>query len=899
MTLTENARRLEAATVTTLSETGIPNEQDILSLASQLRKIPVYSVTDEEFDLVIRRLHQALRIDMGLGTRIVNEYTPWLQARKPSIDPFYWRRYQLSLKAQGLAPKVVNALDNVTDEILDLSGDPSSHNGWPRRGLVMGDVQSGKTSNYTALISKAADAGYRLVILLTGTLESLRRQTQGRLDAGFVGLDSSGVVTRNRKRREIGVGLIDGRRAAGVFTSTLTDFRVSTVNQLGFRLDAFNEPVLLVVKKNARILANLTEWLRNYNANSEGLIDLPLLLVDDEADNASVNTNPEKATAINAAIRSVLKVFPRSTYIGFTATPFANVFIHPESTEDMLGDDLFPRDFVYALDSPSNYIGASKLFGNVDRSPSLRLVEDGEAIFPRGHTAALHVSKLPTSLLESIRTFVIANAIMDLRGNCPRHRSMLINVSHFTAVQEQVRDIVDEFMRKLQEDVRNYSALPEDEALQNLTIADLLSTYRSEFAVCEFSWTEVQAALSRAALPISVRSVNQRSGAASVSYVGYEQDGLRLIAVGGNSLSRGLTLEGLCVSYFLRYTQMYDSLLQMGRWFGYRPNYEDLMRLWMTEQAANWYSHIAEASEELRDQVRHMQTSRLRPIDFGIKVRSHPDALVITARNKMRHSSEVTRIMSVSEEALETPRLLIDKAIITGNYRAMMQAIDRIPSESHLEGASAVWTGVPKEIVVELLRAFVAHPLNVTFHPEDLASFVHRSSEPKLQWWDVVVPSGSGKDHPIRKGVAVRLQQRKLAIDERSRSILVNEQKLRVGSRGLERAGMSDAQIAEAERTFREDPENSEKQNVPDRAYRAYRKRPLLALHFLEGKVGEADFAVAEGTVLGALGLSFPRLSSESERVIYRINLVEIRNLLSGTEAGEESDDAEEELIED
>lgn len=311
MNFSDNAKRLETATIISLTETGMPTEEEILSLAGQLRNIGIYKVTDEEFDLVLRSLHQKLRIDMGIGARVVNDQTPWVQARKPSIDPFYWSRYQINLRKQGLPPKVVLSLDKVTDDILDLSGNPVTNNGWPRRGLVMGDVQSGKTSNYTGLICKAADAGYRLVILLTGTLESLRRQTQERLDAGFVGLDSSGIVSRNKMRREIGVGLIDGARAAGVFTSTLQDFRASTINQLGFRLEAFNEPVLLVVKKHKRILENLTEWLKNYNADGNGQIDLPMMLIDDEADNASVNTSPERITAINGAIRSLLKIFPR------------------------------------------------------------------------------------------------------------------------------------------------------------------------------------------------------------------------------------------------------------------------------------------------------------------------------------------------------------------------------------------------------------------------------------------------------------------------------------------------------------------------------------------------------------------------------------------------------------
>lgn len=894
MTLSENARRLEIGTMTSLTETGMPTEQEVLTLATQLRGLPFYSVSDEEFELVIRRLHQALRIDMGLGSRVVDQYVPWLQARKPEIDPFYWRRYQISLRKNGWPPKVVNALDTVTDQILDLAGNPKSHSGWPRRGLVMGDVQSGKTSNYTGLICKAADAGYRLVILLTGTLESLRRQTQERLDSGFVGLDSSGVVTRNSRRRDIGVGLINGSRAAGVFTSTLVDFRAATVNQLGFRLDAFNEPVLLVVKKNKRILENLTGWLKTYNAGSNGVSDLPLLLIDDEADNASVNTNPEKATSINAAIRGLLKTFPRSTYIGFTATPFANVFIHPDSTEEMLGDDLFPSDFVYALDPPSNYLSASKIFGDDATVDCLRLIDDADEIFFRGHRADHSVERLPASLIEAVSAFFVINAIMDLRGNTPKHRSMLVNVSHFTGVQNQVRDQLEEIVRQLQEDVRNYSALSSSEALRNRSLRHIHDAYVQQFAASGQSWESVRSALAAATLPIVVRAVNQGTGAASLDYVQHEQHGLRAIAVGGNSLARGLTLEGLCISYFYRSTQMYDTLLQMGRWFGYRPNYEDLTKIWMSDEAANWYAHIAEATEELRQEIRQMQLSGLSPRDFGMKVRAHPDSLLITARNKMRNSEQITRVLSISGEGLETPRLLSDEKTISANFQAAKLFLDSVSDKGYARetNSNPLWRSVEKELVVELLRNFTCHPLNLGFQSDDLASFISRSDDELLDEWDVVIPNGSGETAlALSSDLPIKPQRRKVQVDANVRSILINEKKMRVGSRGVEKEGMSPSQITSAESDFWNNPENATKSNVPDKAYRLHRKHPLLILHFVEGHVKEGPIMLPDGIALVALGLSFPALSGPSERVTYRINLVEIRNLLADENREPEDED--------
>lgn len=896
--MNENARRLEAAVITSLTITGLPTEQEIVDLATQLRAIPIYSVSEEEFESVIGRLKESLRIDMGLGNRVVEDHAPWLLARKASIETFYWDRYGAYLKQHGMAPKVVAALDRVTDDILDLLGNPEDTAGWPRRGLVMGDVQSGKTSNYTGLICKAADAGYRLVILLTGTLESLRRQTQGRLDSGFVGLDSAGVVTRTQQRREVGVGLINATRAAGVFTSTAADFRVAMVNQLGFRLEAINEPVLLVVKKNKKILENLTSWLVTYNANRGGSIDAPMLLIDDEADNASVNTNPEKATAVNAAIRNLLRIFPRSSYVGFTATPFANVFINPETKEEMLGDDLFPRDFIYALEAPTNYVGAGLLFGDESPLDALRTIDDADEFFPARHRASLEIAGLPESLINALKTFLVVNAIMDLRPNVPVHRSMLVNVSHYTAVQNQVREELELVLKKMQQDIRNYSGLTPEEAERNFTIAALRQTWEREFAESGVSWQRVLQQLNQAVQPIEIRAVNQRTGAASLDYSIYKDNGLRVVAVGGNSLSRGLTLEGLCVSYFYRNTQMYDTLLQMGRWFGYREGYIDLFRIWMSEEAINWYGHISDASEELRREIRWMQTARLKPIDFGLKVRAHPESLLITARNKMRHSHAVTRLISVSNDLIETTRLYSDPARVEANYRASIRFLESLTASSaerDVSNKNPLWRRVPSGLVASLLSEFIGHPLNVKYQGRDLAKFISEGTDQVLSEWDVVIPQGDGVEIDLIEGLRINPEQRKLVSDPDTKSLLVSGKKMRVGSRGVEREGMSDPAKALAEKEFREEPKYAGATSIPDHLYRTHRERPLLMLHFLEETEapGRNKTRIPEGAVLCAIGLSFPRLANDGQLVTYRVNLVELRNMLETEVADDEEEDEE------
>jgi hypothetical protein len=897
--MNDNVQKIESTVLVTLPRDRFPEEAEVAALVEKLRAI--FPITDEERDALLRRLHTRLAIRMDTGTALVErDHQPWLHARKPQIEPFYWDRFSKHLFSIGWVPSVVTTLDMVTDDVLDLCGDPRRDGSWRRRGLVMGDVQSGKTATYTALCCKAADAGYRLIILLTGTLESLRRQTQERLDVGFIGLDSSGFLSPQRQNRALGVGLIDQSRTGVVFTSRTSDFSIKLVNQLSLRLNSFHEPILLVVKKNKRILQNLENWLRDYNAGPDRRIAAPLLLIDDEADSASVNTGSsnQEPTAINERIRALLALFRQSTYVGFTATPFANIFIDPDTDDEMLGDDLFPRDYIYALEPPTNYIGPATIFDENAAGNVLRDIEDADAIFPHGHKASLVVSELPESLLEALRCFVLTNALRDLRGEGGTHRSMLVNISRFTDVQMQLERLADERLRAMQNDIRNYSRLPSGEALRNPTIAALQATWDREFRDAGFPWEDVQVALRDAALPIVVRAVNQRTGLAALDYAANREGGLRVVAVGGLSLSRGLTLEGLSTSYFFRNSQMYDTLLQMGRWFGYRDSYDDLCRLWLTPEAQHWYSHITAATAELRAEIRRMRNQNLTPHEFGLKVRAHPDSLIVTARNKMRLAKTVERVISVSEQALETATLRNDPESIQVNaaiVKDFLQAIERAGAmrrKSPFGKGNPVWTGVPKGEVAQILRRFRVHPRNVTFQGEDLATFLERTDEARLQVWDVVLPSGDEPEKQLLPGLSYKPQKRKVTYIN-GRDILVSGKKARVGSRGVEREGIDPRVVQMAQDRYR--AENDGKTNVPDRVYRAVRERPLLLIHCIAAESAGVKLQTGEESHI-ALGLSFPRFddSGVARRVTYRVNVVEWRNFFDNeTDDEQDPDDVE------
>lgn len=899
----DNATKIESSVLAVFpGSTDAVSEDALLDLATSLRR--AFPVDDTQFDALVRRLQHKLAITMQMGVFIAPDFHPWLANRKASIDPFYSTRFSQYLRGiQKWSPNVVSTLDRVSDEILDLAGDPTQTGNFARRGLIVGDVQSGKTAMYTALTCKAADAKYGLIVLLTGTIESLRRQTQLRMDEGFVGRDSSELLESNKfkKTSMVGVGTLDSSKTAVVFTSRQRDFNASVATNLGIGIKQAKEPILMVCKKNPKILENLRLWLEKQNAIN-GVIDASLLLIDDEADSASINTNADdvEATRTNREIRTLLKLFARSSYVGVTATPFANVFIQPDTQTDMEGDDLFPRDYIYALEAPVNYIGPVAVFHD-ETNAVIRTFDDSENTFPLNHKQGLNIVELPHSLEEAIHTYLLATVIRDLRGEGPTHRSMLINVSRFTAVQDLLVDFIDSRVREMQQEFRLYAKLPGDDAIkESPVIRRLHTTWEYEFADVS-KWTEIQDHLVESLSPVVVKAVNQRAGSANLDYHAYRDSGLRVIAIGGNSLSRGLTLEGLSTSYFLRNSKMYDTLLQMGRWFGYRPGYEDLCRLWMTEEAVNWYSHITGATQELRAEFLQMRQAGLRPIDFGLKVRSHPDSLIVTARNKMRSGKDYIHMISLSSQLLETVRLRSRPDINSANIEAarhFITSVRNIGSPKTPRGKGFLWSSVPKDVIANFMKHYNNDPLNFKFQMNAIADYLLATAETKLATWDVMLASGSGAPFEI-EGLTISTSRRTVLDLKDTGSILISGTKARVGSGGSEREGLTDYEEEQAKFFATEDGKG-----VADLHYRRFRSRPLLLMYFISGtlKIGNKGFEEEipfrpGGEPLLAFGLSFPNFddSAIAKKVPYRINIVEWRQFFA-TDIGIEDNDEQMQL---
>ncbi len=909
-----------------------PSEEDI---KSAIEKVSIMMpMSDAEKTTIEKLLQASYKVRMDLGDAVIKEstYHPWLATRKAHITPYYWNRYsKFLLLYEGWNQGVIDTLGDVSDTILDLCGNPEESGSWKRKGLVLGDIQSGKTSNYLALCNKAADAGYRIIILLTGTLESLRKQTQERVDAGFVGLNSRNILQKNPEKKYIGVGSVDSNRTAYPFTSLLSDFNSAKLQALNFTIKGLGEPVILVLKKNKSILDNLATWLSTRNTSIQGeKIDLPLLLIDDEADNASVNTNkPDlKPTAINEGIVKVLRLFNRSSYVAVTATPFANIFIDPDL--DKGGDDfnLFPSDFIYSLSAPTNYIGARRIFNEDSEFYSaLETIEDvlldadhGTYVFRSKARAAHEIPFLPQSLKDAIQYFLLVNAIMDLGGNKKTHRSMLINVSQYVKVQNQLFDMVTDYAKKLILKIQSYSKLSEYEALQVPEIFSLHQIWEryNLDKNNNYSWLEVQHSLYEATSPIVTRLVNQKSkekGLERLDYEPYKETGLRVIAIGGNSLSRGLTLEGLCVSYFDRNSQMYDTLMQMGRWFGYRKGYENLFKIWMEPEAISWYEYISEATDELREEIREMRRVGLTPREFGLKVQQNMASLFVTARSKMRATTTVEQWISLAAKVVETPRLIASKEkCLEVNLRITDELLRNLENENsfkkevyNFDDNRVVYTGVDKKEIARYIRSFIAHPRHIPFNSKDLSDYIENSTTHLT--WTVAVVGGSGEkleqEYFCKQISSLGLKYASRVVRKDDNCLLISGKRARVGVPGATKYGLDANTIKGIDAKYKK--EHPGVQTIPDKAYLSIERDPVLLIYIMKvdkekkateeaGKKRKFDSdeesieLINDFPIIG-LGLGFPGTIGGSEKVKYVLNRIGERELIEFEEDEEDEDE--------
>ncbi|HET7552707.1 MAG TPA: Z1 domain-containing protein [Gemmatimonadaceae bacterium] len=808
--MNENYKAVRAAAQMLLNQ---QHGQQSRSLESEeirsavLRTATLFGCADIDLDAIVADLEACFQTRIGAErvlTGADEKYAPWLNKRKAAIDWKFWTRYeQYLLREKSWPQATLDRLDETTDKILGLLTDPEQSGSWDRRGMVVGHVQSGKTANYIGLIAKAADAGYKLIVVLAGFHKSLRSQTQIRLEEGFLGYDRGATaVADGMPAAPIGVGLIDPLPRANSITARADDgdFKRQVANT--FAINPGGLPLLFVVKKNGPVLKNLLQWVRwAANASDERgrryVKDVPLLVIDDEADQGSIDTkqgainedgtpDPDHdPTQLNRRIRELLHLFDQSAYVGYTATPFANIFIHEQGRTEQEGEDLFPRSFIVSLPAPSNYVGPAEVFGyendageSVPGLPIIRLVDDYAVSDDPGETEGWmppkhkidHVPRyygsetLPPSLIQAIRTFILSCAARLARGQATDHNSMLVHVTRFTAVQQRVAEQIRKELLQVQRRLRYGDGDSSDQLLEELRelwendfeptsneIDERYAGYRS-FPNC---WVDIEPFVEQAALSISVREINGQAGEV-LDYVNHEGTGLNVIAVGGDKLSRGLTLEGLTVSYFLRASRMYDTLMQMGRWFGYRPGYLDLCRLYTTPELAEWYSHIAAASDELREDFNRMAASGATPREFGHRVRSHP-LMMVTSQVKMRHGASID--ITFDGDISETINFWRTRNRLEPNWRAAQRMIADIEASGKFPRPAPrpdgewdrdrvgawIWEDVSEQVVIDFLTSYKEHDASRRVKTKLLADYIRaEAGQGRLTTWSVMLANGSG-----------------------------------------------------------------------------------------------------------------------------------------------------------
>ncbi|TYB51295.1 Z1 domain-containing protein, partial [Microbispora tritici] len=626
----------------------------------------------------------------------------------------YWLALRGRFEAEGWPDERIASVDGSSSTVVAHTPRPDRSK-WDAKGLVVGYVQSGKTTNFTAVIAKLADVQYRLVIVLSGIHNGLRRQTQVRLDQYLKDLNPDRWVTLTEASRD--------------FVKPSHDVSAALSPE---------KTVLAVVKKNAAVLGKLINWLDTPNGR-KALASAPVLIVDDEADQASVATG-----RINPLIRKLLSLMPRCTYVGYTATPFANVFVDPTQ------EDLYPKSFILNLPRPDGYFGPEKIFGRdaVEWEPSdeqgppdgydmVRIVSEADVPLLRPGSKEPADGFSPAmidELVAAVHWFWLATAARRARGDSG-HSTMLIH----TSVKIAVHESYEAPLEALRQNARDGLASGRPEILdkwRNLWERESSRVPAGDFDRKQNTFDEVLPHLDDVIAATRIVLDNYRSQ----DRLDYSDPSVVAIAVGGNTLSRGLTLEGLVVSFFVRGATAYDTLLQMGRWFGYRTGFEDLPRIWMTPSLAAAFRHLATVEHEMRDDIDRYQRENLTPTQVAVRIRTHP-ALRITAKMGAAQPAYI----SYAGRRLQTRYFRHrDTEWLDTNRQAAENLVQDAVRHGHVEnvGGARLIRDVPVSLVKTFLSRYQVHEDSPDLDPTLMIKYIDQqltSDPPSLTTWSVAV----------------------------------------------------------------------------------------------------------------------------------------------------------------
>lgn len=697
------------------------------------RTMKASGVSEGAADRALEQLLAMARANRGQdepGAIDADDLEDWYPG--PGPDDHFWPGLKKSLREKGWGDAVVQSVDHQSTRVVARLASPGREE-FDTRGLVLGYVQSGKTANFTAVMAKAADAGYRLFIVLSGLTNLLRTQTQIRLDNDLV------QPTRDRW-----VWL----------TTEVDDFRAGNLQNINAYLaDHTTQRVICVIKKNATVLRRLLAWLRA--ASNPILQQAPVLIIDDEADQASVNTGrPEDdRSAINRLILNTLSRLPKSSYVGYTATPFANVLIDPAP------EDLYPKDFILSLPKSDNYFGPEVIFGRQRLRPDepeqdgldmIRRVTEDEisSLQPLSRDERDEFSPdLTDSLKTALQYFWLATAARRARGQESAHSTMLIHTTMYVIAHERLAEVVETYRRSFLRELMRGNTDELNDRLRQLWQDEQRRVPPELMGEEQTAFDAVRGHLLAVVAQCQVVVEN----AASAQRLDYSRPATQIV-VGGNVLSRGLTLEGLIVSYFIRTASAYDTLLQMGRWFGYRKGYSDLPRVWMTEELERYFYDLATVEQEIRNDIRRYEIERITPLDFGPRIRMHP-AMSITSRMKMQ--AAIPANVSYSDRRLQT--ILFnhrDEAWLRQNLNAASDLVRKalqFDEDRKYSGNTLILRRIPARLIAGFLDRYRFHDESVDLKTDLLQKYIREQNEQDelLEWNIGVVGKQVGPETPV------------------------------------------------------------------------------------------------------------------------------------------------------
>lgn len=715
------------------------------------------------------------------------QYERWIEKRNIPVQWNYFNRYIHYLTSIGRPIDVINNTEKSTYAIIERLGDPKHNIDQLQKGLVLGSVQSGKTANFNGVINRAIDSGYDIIIVFSGIMEDLRYQTQKRINHEVIGL---GEIDK-QINQDVGVGRIQKFGRDGIYqitsiTTTAGDFKKSMVDN---NFDFTNQRIL-ICKKNVSVLTNLIFWLKSSMPAGNKKLNNSLLVIDDEADNASLNNlghkGAEYASKVNGHIRALLDLFKRRSYLGYTATPFANILQdqHGALADDQawiipyryqgqrqeiscsLSPGLFPDKFIYKLASPSSYLGPRRFFSSgrdqegdqkiplIETIPELQ--DDEDIIFGEDDIV------LRRSLTDAIDCFILSIALRDSRksvlealpGYTP-HNTMLIHISRLIDEQDIAKDKVKKYISYLSDKIKNdtINNNPDGiyEKLQRqwnrffaYKVANIRSFLPEEYntdGLIPKSWDEISPFIPNAVKDIDVKAINSQTGD---KLVYTETEPRKYIAVGGNRLSRGFTLEGLTINYFLRDTNFYDALLQMGRWFGYRPGYIDACRLFIDAATEEKYNFITAALCELEDQIENMEIQKKSPKEFELRIRKHPDVLKITRASILKNANEVR--YSFQNLAVESVHFKLEQNNLDLAWKGFKELYNRLAFTEQEHKGFLTYDGNTNDLscFMDLPSSFVPN----SFMKSDIMRYINMCNGRSLltNWKIAIRKTGTGRD---------------------------------------------------------------------------------------------------------------------------------------------------------